>query len=245
MRFDATEEMAAVSRMRRAPRRSPRRVASLGAAGVLGGVAFGAMAVASARRATEPADRALHATMRRQLDEADVTDAAESVAPKVDAAGKWWVYTPVSIIAAVAALTMPAASGRQTRRRPRIVGAAAVALVPGIVSVLSPLLDEWIPQPPVGPRRRPVDHPVFPSGHAFRTTAVALTAAYVLSRGQVVPAGIAWPVATVTSAAIGIARLIREKHLASDVVGGWIAGATIASIMCVAVELAGGDAGED
>ena len=242
MRIEATGKAATAHVLpRRQPRRSPRRIGVIAGAGVVGGAAFGAMAVASARRATEPADRKIHARMRRQLDDASVTDAAEAAAPKVDAAGKWWVYTPVAMLAAGAVLLGPGGSSHGRSRRPRIAGAAAIAFVPAVVSALSPLLDEWLPQPPVGPRRRPLDHPVFPSGHAFRTTAVAMTTAYVLAREKVLPGGVVFPAATLSSAVIGIARLVREKHLASDVLGGWAAGVTIASVLAGAYELARGE----
>lgn len=224
----------------RKPRRSPRRVGVIAGAGVVGGVAFGAMAVASARRTVEPADRKIHARMREELDEAGIRGAAEAAAPKVDVSGKWWVYTPAAMLAAGAVLLAPAPEGTRRDRRPRIAGAAAIVFVPAVVSALSPLLDEWLPQPPVGPRRRPLDHPVFPSGHAFRTTAVALTTAYVLAREEVLPTGVALPAAFVASVVIGIARLIREKHLASDVLGGWAAGVTVASFASASYELARG-----
>ena len=233
MRFDVSDKSEAVSPLlQRRPRRSPRRIAATAAAGVLGGAAFGAMALASARRTVEPADRKIHAQMRRGLAEAEITDAAEAAAPRVDAAGKWWVYTPAAMLAAGAVLLAPP----RRSRRPRVAGAAAIVLVPAVVSALSPLLDEWLPQPPVGPRRRPLDHPVFPSGHAFRTTAVAMTTAYVIAREEVLPGGLVFPAASLASAVIGIARLVREKHLASDVLGGWAAGVTVASILLAGYE---------
>lgn len=230
---------------RREPRRAVRRVGALAGAGVLGGAAFGAMAVASARRSVEGPDRKIHARMRQELEERDVLEVAEAAAPKVDAAGKWWVYAPVALVAAGVVLLAPTPRSIARARRTRIAGAAAIALVPAVVSALSPLLDAWLPQPPVGPRRRPLDHPVFPSGHAFRTTAVACTTAYVLAREEVLPGGIVVPAASATSAVIGIARLVREKHLASDVLGGWAAGVTVASILAAAFELARGDRDSD
>lgn len=166
--------------------------------------------------------------------------AAEEIAPLVDDAGKWWVYMPVAFTAAIAVLTAPAHPRREPRARR--TGAAAVAVVPALVSLLSPAFDRWIPQPPVGPRRRPLDHPVFPSGHAFRTTGVALTAAYVVSREHIVPRIVAWPLAIAVSGTIGVARLIREKHLASDVLGGWLAGIGVSALAAAAHELTRGAA---
>jgi membrane-associated phospholipid phosphatase len=38
---------------------------------------------------------------------------------------------------------------------------------------------------------------------------------------------------------VGLARLVREKHLVSDVIGGWLAGITLAALAAGAYELAG------
>ena len=59
--------------------------------------------------------------------EADVTDAAVSVAPNVDAAGKWWVYAPVAMIAAILIGACEPASGRSIG----VVNNSAEAWLPG------------------------------------------------------------------------------------------------------------------
>ena len=211
------------------------RVAALLGTGALAGTAFGAVAVASARRTTEPTDHRIHGEMREQLD-GPVGDAAETVAPAVEQAAKWWVYGPAAIAVAAAVLAAP---GRTPRtRRGRRAGALAIAVVPALATALSPAFDRWLPQPPIGPRRRPVDHPVFPSGHAFRVTAVALAAAYVVVRERLAHPGRTWPLATALPATVGLSRLVREKHLASDVVGGWLAGTALAAVTAGAYELA-------
>jgi membrane-associated phospholipid phosphatase len=213
------------------------RAAALAGAGVLAGGAFGAVAAASARRATVPTDNRLHAELRDRL-HGPAGEAAESVAPAVDKVGEWWVYAPVALAAAAAVLAAPGYTRR--RRRSRRAGALAIAVVPALASVLSPAFDRWLPQPPTGPRRRPVDHPVFPSGHAFRTTAVALAAGYVATREGIARPGRAWPLAMVPSVAVGVSRLVRDKHLASDVVGGWLAGVSLAALAAGAYELGRG-----
>jgi membrane-associated phospholipid phosphatase len=204
--------------------RSPARAAAAFATGALAGTAFAAVAVASARQTTTTADTRIH---------------AEAVAPAVDQAAKWWVYAPAALAAAVGVLAAPGRRrGRARSRQGRRVGAAVIAAVPAAVTALSPAFDRWLPQPPVGPRRRPLDHPVFPSGHAFRATAVALTAGYVVAREGLARPGRAGLLAGVAPAAVGLSRLVREKHLASDVVGGWLAGATLAALAAGAYELA-------
>lgn len=216
--------------------RSGRAAALLGT-GALAGSAFGAVAIASARHTTEPTDHRIHGQMREQLD-GPVGDAAESVAPAIDQAAKWWVYGPAAAAIAAAVLAAPGYTPRT--RRGRRAGALAIAAVPAVASALSPAFDRWLPQPPTGPRRRPVDHPVFPSGHAFRVTAVALAAAYVVGRERLAHPGRIWPVAAALPALAGVSRLVREKHLASDVLGGWLAGATLAAVAAAAYELARG-----
>ena len=218
--------------------RSPARAAAAFATGALAGTAFAAVAVASARQTTTTADTRIHDEMRDEL-AGTVGDAAEAVAPAVDQAAKWWVYAPAALAAAVGVLAAPGRRrGRARSRQGRRVGAAVIAAVPAAVTALSPAFDRWLPQPPVGPRRRPLDHPVFPSGHAFRATAVALTAGYVVAREGLARPGRAGLLAGVAPAAVGLSRLVREKHLASDVVGGWLAGATLAALAAGAYELA-------
>jgi membrane-associated phospholipid phosphatase len=210
------------------------RATALFGSGAIASAAFGVVAVASARRATVATDHEIHEAMRDGL-AGPAGDAAAAVAPAVDQAGKWWVYGPAALAAAVAVLAAP---GRTRRtRRGRRVGAAAIAVVPALATALGPAFDRWLPQPPIGPRRRPVDHPVFPSGHAFRAAAVALAAGYVIAREGIARPIVVWPFAGVAPAAVGFGRLVREKHLASDVVGGWLAGAALAAAAAGAYEL--------
>lgn len=211
-----------------------RRAAAVFGTGAAAGAAFGGVALASARRATVASDNRIHDEMREKLDGA-AGAAAEAVAPAVEQAGKWWVYGPAALAAAVAVLAAPGGTART--RRGRRIGAAAITVVPVLASTLSPAFDRWFPQPPVGPRRRPLDHPVFPSGHAFRASAVALAAAYVVTREEIASPNVVWSLAGIATAAVGVGRLVREKHLASDVVGGWLAGAALAAAAAGAYEL--------
>ena len=93
-------------------------------------------------------------------------------------------------------------------------------------------------QPRVGRRNRPTGHPVFPSGHGLGVAAVALTTGYVAVREGLARPAIAAPAAAVAPIVIGLGRLVRERHLASDTVGGWLAGTSIAAALAGAYELA-------
>jgi membrane-associated phospholipid phosphatase len=181
------------------------------------------------------ADNRLHDEMRRKMKGA-ASRKAKSAAPAVDKAGKWWIYGPVALACAGAVLAAP----RRTRRgrRGRRAGAAAIMLVPVVSTAMSKGFDRALPQPRVGRRHRPVDHPVFPSGHGFRAAAVALTTGYVVAREGIAPAGIALPAAGVAPILVGLARLVREKHLASDTIGGWLAGTALAAALAGGYELA-------
>src|SRR5215208_6689671 len=96
--------------------------------------------------------------------------------------------------------------------RSRRAGAGAILLVPALATAMSNGFDRWLPQPRVGRRHRPVDHPVFPSGHGFRSAAVALTTGYVVAREGIAPPAVALPLAGVAPVLVGLGRLVREKH---------------------------------
>ena len=196
--------------------------------------AFAAMAAASAKQATVPADNRIHDRMRRKM-KGSASGAAKATAPVVEKGGKWWIYTPVAFACAVAVMGAP----RHTRRgrRGRRAGAGAILLVPALATLMSKGFDRWIPQPRVGRRKRPVDHPVFPSGHGFRSAAVALTTGYVVAREGIAPPAVSLPVAGAAPVIVGLGRLVREKHLASDTIGGWLAGTAVAAALAGTYEL--------
>jgi membrane-associated phospholipid phosphatase len=70
----------------------------------------------------------------------------------------------------------------------------------------------------------------YPSGHTTGATALALTLAYVLSRERLISARRAAAIGIGAPALMGAYRVIADDHWATDVVGGWLLGGTIASI---------------
>jgi membrane-associated phospholipid phosphatase len=83
-----------------------------------------------------------------------------------------------------------------------------------------------------------VTEPSFPSGHTTGVTAEALSVAYVLSRERIAsPAALAallgWPLV------VGATRVYRDRHWASDVLGGWAAGVAVAAMCALLYEHAG------
>ena len=210
------------------------RAAVLFGASALTGAAFVAMAAASAKRATVGPDNRIHDRMRQKM-KGRASKAAKATAPVVDKGGKWWLYSPVALACAATVLAAPRRSRRG--RRGRRAGAAMIVMVPALATAMSKGFDRWLPQPRVGRRHRPVDHPVFPSGHGFRAAAVALLTGYVVAREEIAAPAIAFPLAGVAPVVVGLGRLVREKHLASDTIGGWLAGTSVAAALAGAYEL--------
>ena len=75
----------------------------------------------------------------------------------------------------------------------------------------------------------------FPSGHTTGVTAEALGIAYVLIReGLASPATVAslvaWPLV------VGVTRLYRDRHWASDVLAGWVTGTGVAALSVLLYE---------
>jgi hypothetical protein len=202
------------------------------------GAAFAGMAAASAARKTVRADNHLHATMRRTVKGA-AREKARAAASPMDKVGKWWAYTPVALVSAAVVFTAspPARRGRRGRR----IGALTLLVVPAVARATSKSLDRWLPQPRVGRRSRPTGHPVFPSGHALGVSAVAFTTGYVVVREGLARPRIVLPAAALAPVVVGLGRLVREKHLASDTLGGWLAGAAIAALHAGAYEMARDD----
>jgi undecaprenyl-diphosphatase len=70
----------------------------------------------------------------------------------------------------------------------------------------------------------------FPSAHATASAAVCCTIAYVLWREGVFGRAGALALAIVVPLAIGVSRVYLDAHWATDVLGGWSAGLSIAAL---------------
>jgi len=75
-------------------------------------------------------------------------------------------------------------------------------------------------------QRRRLDS--YPSGHTTGTTALAVTAAQVLARHGLVSPRLAALIGVGAPALMGVYRVIDDEHWATDVIGGWLLGASIA-----------------
>ncbi|HEX8618401.1 MAG TPA: phosphatase PAP2 family protein [Thermoanaerobaculia bacterium] len=182
---------------------------------------FWLLARAVARRKTAPVDHEMHERIAVDEDH-PVRDVAERVAP----IGKWWTYVPVATLAA----------GYVALKAEHQAGAAAIVSAAVAAALINKRFDDLLDQPPAPPGRDTPDHPVFPSGHAFGTSAVALTAAYVLSREELAAAYVVFPIALTLPVISATARLMEEKHWISDIAGGLLAAITLTSISLAVYE---------
>jgi undecaprenyl-diphosphatase len=140
--------------------------------------------------------------------------------------GKWYGQTPVAALAT-------AAVWRASGPRAAVPIAAASASAASLAWVLERMMR---PRKPPPGRHSPTE-PAFPSGHALQTGAVAWTTAYVLVRERIARPGGAVPLAVALPAVSGLVKLWRDRHWFTDVVGGYLLGAALASSAAAGYEI--------
>lgn len=207
-----------------------RLVAPLVLASVAGAATLVGLARATARRDTAPVDE----RARRNAKKGRRVPALRRAASAASPGGKWWSYLPASL-----AIGATLVRGAEERRR-GVAAAGSVVLAALLSAVLNKQLERHLPQPPAPPGRDSRTMPVFPSGHTLGPAAVALAASWVLVREGRLPAAPAAAGALAIPLVTATQRLIDEMHWASDVAGGYAAGASIAAASCLVYELAAG-----
>jgi membrane-associated phospholipid phosphatase len=136
------------------------------------------------------------------------------------AVGTVGVYVPATLLAI-------ALVARKQRDRDRVLPLAGSIAGAALASLL---LKRVVRRPRPRPKSGPVNEkPSFPSGHATRASAAALTIAYVLVRERMAPRSVALPLALTIAAAAGVSRAYADAHWTTDVVGGWALGGAIAA----------------
>ena len=116
---------------------------------------------------------------------------------------------------------------RSLRRRRRSGGPAIVTAAWAGWLVHRGLKLVFVRERPDRPgQRRRLDS--YPSGHTTGTTALAVTAARVLARHGLISRRRAAVIGLGAPVVMGVYRLIDDEHWATDVIGGWLLGASIA-----------------
>ncbi|HET7456778.1 MAG TPA: phosphatase PAP2 family protein [Gemmatimonadaceae bacterium] len=191
------------------------------ATSVAASVAFALLARAVGKRKTRWTDWKLRRRVRGRR-----RDATRRTAAVVAPLGKWWGYGPASLAGA---------AWIASRRGPR--AAAVWPAAAATAAALGPAMDRWLRQREAPPGRRSPTKPVFPSGHALGTSAVALTGAYLTLRAGLARPRVALPIAAAIPLTAGVGRLREDMHWASDIVGGWLAGLAVAAAWVAADEM--------
>jgi undecaprenyl-diphosphatase len=190
------------------------------------GAAGGAVAafVVLTKRVNTHKTKALDARARRQFPKRR-RPATRKAAELVQPLGKWFGQVPMG-------LGVSAMLWRANRRS----GALSIAGASATAASLAWLLEQTMtPRMPPPGRHSPTE-PAFPSGHALQTSALALTTAYVLSREGIVNGATSVPLATILPLSAGLVKLYLDKHWFTDVLGGYLLGATIGASAAAAFE---------
>lgn len=119
----------------------------------------------------------------------------------------------------------------------RTKAALAVATAPVLGATVGQSFTLFFPQPTAPSVRRAGKKPEasFPSGHTTGLTAEMLSIAFVLQReglasSPAMAALLGWPFV------VGMSRVYRDRHWASDVLAGWIAGTGVAAASALLYE---------
>jgi membrane-associated phospholipid phosphatase len=206
------------------------RASNLGIAASAAAAGFALVARAVARRQTLPAD-----VETQQKATPEPGHPSRRVASAIAPVGKWYTYVPASV--AMAAWLRWRGPRRGRTRREHDAAGIAIVLASLLSFGLTRLFDRVLPQPPAPPGHEDPHKPVFPSGHAFGTMAVGLTAAYSLSRSSVVAPGRAFLSALAIPVVSAGGRFVEERHWPTDIVGGALGGLAVAGLAAAVFEL--------
>lgn len=140
---------------------------------------------------------------------------------------------PLLVVSATATLVA------RLRQKGRDAAALAVGFIPPAAAAVGQSFTTFFAQrSPPGKTEWPNGEGAeasFPSGHTTGVTAEALGIAYILSREQmatpeIVGSLLAWPLV------VGVTRVYRDRHWASDILAGWVAGAGVAALAALLYE---------
>jgi membrane-associated phospholipid phosphatase len=143
--------------------------------------------------------------------------------------GEPWAHPAIG--AGIALTILATRGGRRRRVLVPLAGASIGAIV-----VHHAVKAAYRRNRPMIALRRGKTEPAFPSGHTTDATAVLATGAYLLVREQMLPARVAIPVAAALAVSTGASRVALGWHWGTDVLGGWLAGVTVAAACAHAYE---------
>ena len=186
-----------------------------GALGValVGAAAFSILAMSVDSHATAYFDGRVRARFPKRR-----RPSTKRVAGFIGPLGKAWGHGSVAV--AVALLV---------HSRRGSVPAASIVLCSALAMALSRVFEKVLPQRKPPPSRHSPTEPSFPSGHSLETAATSTILAYVLAREKLAPGSIAVPLAVWIPVLSGLSRMYLDRHWATDVGGGLLAGVTLAA----------------
>ncbi len=138
--------------------------------------------------------------------------------------GKWYGHAPLAFVAA-----------RKLVAAQRTAGALTVAGTSIAAALLSKPIDRLIAKRRPPPGNEPTKQS-YPSGHAFESSAVVVSAGYVLTRERLVEPWALVPFG-LASLVAGGGRLALDRHWLSDLVGGYLAGIALGAAAAGTYEL--------
>ena len=138
--------------------------------------------------------------------------AARRGASGIGRLGKTWMHGPAAL--AAAAYVWP--------RTP--AGALMIVLSSAAGSALGHAFERLLTPRLAPPGRLSLTEPSYPSGHSLRATAVSMVTASILIRERSLAPRAVLPLAIAIPLGVGVSRVYLDKHWATDVVGGWLAG---------------------
>ena len=181
--------------------------------------ALGAFALVASIDEPTPLDRAAYARARRLHNRR-----FELAQRPLEIFGLPGVHIPVAFLAA-----------RAMRRRGHRGGATiAGAALSGWLAVRLTRVLMYRPRPPRPLGRGPKSESTFPSGHTTELTSLAIVAAYILEREQILTHRQARALRIGLPVLIGFNRVYVREHWLTDVLGGWALG-TAAGLACVSL----------
>ena len=196
------------------PRIKVRRATPLIATAAASAAGFATVTTLVTKRRTRDFDR-------RIRKDVGTNHSAESTAivTALGYTGKSWVHGPAASLLAW-----------YVEHRGSIDGSRAINLASTMATTVSKSCD-WLLQhrtPPPGRHKRKEQS--YPSGHTLETAAVSLVGAYVLWREGLADPRVAFPVAAAIPLIEGAGRIFLDRHWATDVIGGLLAGVSVAAV---------------